>query len=278
MSVPDDRRLRPLQPGLQISVAGFLGIEQGAGTIACFVQPVVKWITTQRPDDVQIRNLGAPCLMTCYHVLKPPPSIATPIDHRVHQPNAAALEDVIGEFYVGAWKDTVDAALCRLSDRALDNGPPQNNVLGDIGRLNGISEPTANGAVRKYGRTTRLTTGTTPGPGVGVNSDPLHTSCTLETQGVKVTITNCFTINGSGSSYENFGDHGDSGAGIVDEHNNLVGILCHGGQNPSPIWGYGIACRATDVFAALTTAVANQEAKNYPVTAYPSRSFELHLL
>jgi hypothetical protein len=262
MSLPDNTRYRPLRPGAQIVVAATL--EHNAGTICCFVQPVLRWGNKDAPTW---KVIGPPCLLTCYHVLKSP-KYSGPWDNHVHQPDAVGFENVIGDYYVGDLSGKIDAALVKLGDRALDKGLPTNEVLGGIGRVTLVVDPPPRGAVRKYGRTTGLTQGLLPPEG----ATGWRRSCTPDGG---QTIDDCFEIL-SGQSL--FGDEGDSGAAIIDQNGNLVGILCHQGRRASPQYPFAVACRATNVFNRLAALVLEKEKANYPESAYPNGAIELQLI
>jgi hypothetical protein len=211
-------------------------------------------------------KIGPPCLLTCYHVVKRPSDGSQPIDEFVHQPFPVGFENLVGKYYVGEWSGSIDAALCRLGDRALDSGPPKNEILGGGGKIGWIVDvdtpPGPRNPLRKYGRSTGLTTGN------------LGSVKNVTKSYAGVSLSNLFTVMPNDSSV--FCDNGDSGAAIVDANGALVGFVWAKYENQG-LTG-AMACRATEVFKRLTELVKAKEYANYPDITYPNKSFELQYL
>jgi trypsin-like peptidase len=160
----------------------------------------VPWMTSS--GNVK-RLTPHPCIVTCYHVVKP--TDVTPVDTLIHQPEPLGFGNVVAAFYVGEW----DVALCNLADRAMDQGPPENDILGRIGPITGIAEPQQE-RIWKYGRTTGSTSG-------------MYT----QTVGCKGDVgAFCFQVVPQGG--ETFCKEGDSGAALVNDAKQLVGIPASG--------------------------------------------------
>jgi hypothetical protein len=92
------------------------------------------------------------------------------------------------------------------------------NEIVDIGCVTGIANAALDMAVRKRGRTTKLTYGTVEGISLTITLD--------YGDGIgNVTLTNQITINADTTRNPLFSDHGDSGSVIVNDSGQVVGLL-----------------------------------------------------
>jgi len=249
-ATPDDAEYRPLQPGAQIVRA--YSLDERAGTISCFVQGTVF-----RADGIRLSQEpnplnSKPFLVTCAHVSSPS---GLPISRgEVHQPSlgfGSSLQpgsDVVATVYAEVYRETVDAALCQLSD-----GVGFKNDIPVIGPITGrLTERLTGSAlrpgfpyrVRKYGRTTRYTESTVLSVGG---------SFEIKEPGVKPGqwLHSVLLINPT-STGGRFADKGDSGAPVVNDSGELVGIVI--GMEPAP-GTKTVVCQAADVFDQLAEAM-----------------------
>ena len=222
---PDVGRLRPLRGGMQLAGEHCVG----KGTIGFFAR-----IEEPTPRIVAV---------TTHHALFSS-AAAEEANMRVGSPTADdsvsdCCRDIFGSFLKGYRDSTMDIAIIKVE--AKQTYYPQ---IEDIGVVNGQHEVTAAEAVtgtfpvRKRGRTTRVTGGTIQG--IHVN----HISGTPQ---------NYMAImpNASASGTSTFADFGDSGAAVVNDANDIVGVLfgmwsLTAGQ---PGVGWGFAWAIQDVFA-----------------------------
>ncbi|PFV80069.1 hypothetical protein COL05_15810 [Bacillus sp. AFS059628] len=109
----------------------------------------------------------------------------------------------------------VDAAISTIENRSVSS-----EIL-NIGKVKGKASPALGTAVRKHGRTTKLTFGTVTGLDRTVSIPYGHSI------GV-VTLTNQITIAPDTTRNPRFSDRGDSGSVIVDEQNRVIGLLFGG--------------------------------------------------
>jgi hypothetical protein len=221
----DVGRQRPLRGGMQLAGEHCVG----KGTIGFFA----------RIDEPTPRIVA----VTAHHALFSNAAAEEP-NMRVGSPTADdsvsdCCRDIFGSFLKGYRDASMDIAIIKVE--AKQTYYPQ---IEDIGVVNGQHDITAAEAatttfpVRKRGRTTRVTGGTVQGIGV------TH---------VSGTPANYMVIkpNASASGTATFADWGDSGAAIVNDANDIVGVLfgmssLTAGQ---PEAGWGFAWAIADVFA-----------------------------
>jgi len=239
-ATPDDKRYRPLQPGAQITRGVALSpLEERVGTISCLVQgTVLRYEGGQLYEEPNPGN-SKPFLVTCAHVAFP--ALITHLD--VYQPSAL----VVATVFTGLYGETVDAALCQLND-----GINFNNNIPEIGPITGwLTERLTDSArlaalpyrVRKYGRTTRYTeSGVISVEGTfEIKPDPAKPGPKLHS----LLLINPTATGGR------FADAGDSGAPVVNDSGELVGIVA----GLDLINNWTVACQAADVFAQLAEAM-----------------------
>ncbi|HEX3044312.1 MAG TPA: hypothetical protein VHY08_06120, partial [Bacillota bacterium] len=129
--------------------------------------------------------------------------------------NDACLTQKYGNIQMQA-----DAAISTITNRSISG-----EILG-IGEIKGSSLPVIGKKVRKHGRTTNLTFG---------SIDGIHATVTLDYgEGIgRVTLRNQISIIPDKRKNTAFSKSGDSGSVIVDENNNVVGLLFAGAGNNS---------------------------------------------
>ena len=90
--------------------------------------------------------------------------------------------------------------------------------------------------------------------------------------------TACFQVAPDGG--ETFCKEGDSGAALVNDQRQLVGILqAEIKPNPDrPLFRCGVGIPVSYVFERLAALVREKEDANYPEKEYPHREFVLQLL
>jgi hypothetical protein len=136
--------------------------------------------------------------------------------------NGACPYDTIGEAVAGCYGNYiacsgkwVDAAICTITGRGFSN------QIKNIGLVEGSAVPMLGAPVRKQGRTTGLTYGFIDGLGGSnyVDNALLHE---------RIYFHNNLHIRPDPSKNAKFSDHGDSGSAVVDEENQVVGLLWGG--------------------------------------------------
>jgi hypothetical protein len=152
----------------------------------------------------------------------------------------------------------LDCALARVTTShssccPTNCGTKFNPVIEEIGPIKGIRRiqasdinPATPLIVRKRGRRTGLTSGKV----VEVNAsygttDPKHGTILVEPTG-----NNCEGVR-------KFADHGDSGSVVVNEQDEIIGLLYSMPDvpNTSPFFGYGIVCHIHPVLDLLNTTI-----------------------
>jgi hypothetical protein len=205
----DKTRYRPLIGGALIQ-SNLLGT--GAGTGGSF------WVNTADPTKVY--------LLTNYHVISSSDNPTAPVGSPVSQPLgvaplAAGLGPRIGTFAGGDRQAPRDAALVQLD--------PGTEYFAEIHCM-GVISPTTHDVdpvsdlalltpypVRKYGMRTGLTGGTVEAVMVEKTVDNIHRT------NLMVTTPNVSPeVKGGQTLY--FNDHGDSGAALVNDDNQIVGL------------------------------------------------------
>lgn len=139
--------------------------------------------------------------------------------------NGTCPYDTIGEAVSGCYGDyitchgkQIDAAICTITGRGFSN------KIKNIGLVEGSAAPMLGASVRKQGRTTGLTYGFIDGLGATNYTDN-------DILGKRIYFKNAINIRPDTSKNDKFSDHGDSGSAIVDEENQLVGLLYGGGKS-----------------------------------------------
>lgn len=196
----DSGRERPLRGGVQL-----------AGE-SCYGKGTLGFIA--RVDEPPPERIVA---VTAHHALFSSGPAEDP-ELRVGQPTGddsctKCCRGIFGKFLKGYRDATMDAALVRIEAKA-----EYYEVIQDIGETNGdhdITDPEAHSGtyqVRKRGRTTRLTGGIV---------DSIHA---IHASG---SPSNYMVIrpNPAASGTATFADWGDSGAAVVNEQNEIVGLL-----------------------------------------------------
>lgn len=202
----DSGRYRPLRGGIQIDNGG------GYGTLGCFAK---------RNSD------GAWVALSNWHVMV---QDATTTDLRIAQPETGCccccVTGYIGKVADSKIGDTVDCAIATL-----DADVAKVHDIVDVGTVDGSGAAVVGDKVRKRGRTTGLTTGTIKDVATdSANSDAF--------------LTNQILIE-TDPGVPDFILKGDSGSALVNEDNEVVGLMCRiRGHN-------GIANPIADVLSAL---------------------------
>ncbi|WP_351230154.1 hypothetical protein [Streptomyces sp. NPDC002133] len=231
---PDDGFYPEVVGGIEVARGTTGVLSHAPGTLGCVLR------------DSQ--NGLAPVGVSCAHVLAGIDPFAIFYDDEIWQPNRAGYRvgrlrrwEIPttpswnpGGFPSGFW----DAAVCTM-DRSAAVGE-----IADIGTLSGIASVRGvMQSVRKRGCTTRLTHGLVSGMfGSILFSHPGHATAWWMIGQMEIVATNDPDLNPDG-----FAQPGDSGSVVVDEDNQVVGLL-HGGDAASGI-GY-----ASD-FAPLAVAL-----------------------
>jgi hypothetical protein len=220
---------RPLEIGLQIVRPATP--KQAAGTIGCFVTS-------------QDTRRGA-YLLTAGHVLdpakKPNAGLTATSDNKIYQPTDA--HDAIGSMrwnavcygnvnVEGAWMG-IDAGVFQL-----DPGVPFNNYAWRIGDIGGIAEPQVGQLVMKHGRTTGLTYGVITRINANVDTNPGSPLMNM----IEVEHRTPAQVGFEGDDVPNFCEEGDSGAALINQSRQIVGIV-HGRTG-----NFSYATRAMAIF------------------------------
>ncbi len=121
--------------------------------------------------------------------------------------------------------------------------------IAEIGAVNGTGTPTVGQAVRKRGRTTGLTYGTVDTVDLSVNID--------YGDGIGMrTLVHQIGVRPDTTRNPKFSDHGDSGAVIVSDTVQVLGLNFAGDST-----GYGISNPIAAVLTALNVSVCRQRIK-----------------
>lgn len=225
----DSGRFRPLRGGVQL-----------AGE-SCYGKGTLGFIA--RVDEPPPERIVA---VTAHHALFS--SVQAEQDQlRVGQPTGddsvtKCCRGIFGKFIKGYRDATMDAALVRLEAQT-----EYYEQIEDIGPTNGdhpITTPeaqTGTYAVRKRGRTTRVTGGTI---------DSIHTTHASGSPSNYMVIK----PNAASSGTATFADWGDSGAAVVNDQNEVVGMLFGMAslQSGQPQVGWGFAWGIQELFARFT--------------------------
>ena len=219
----DSNRYRPLVGGIEIDNGS-----GGKGTLGCFARRNVE-------NDVVI--------LSNQHVMFSGKSI-TATNIEIAQPGFSCCcccrSGKVGDVLAGVIGGTIDAAIASISDDVMSL-----QEVAELGGIAGTDAAVVGDAVKKRGRTSGVTTGV-------------------------VSMVNFATNNGEGSNFtdqifidpdpefDDFQVGGDSGAALLDEDNNVVGLMWGKNGNSgvaSPIADVESQLNIT-VFAQVTTAGA----------------------
>ncbi len=152
----------------------------------------------------------------------------------------------------------IDCALARVTTShssccPTNCGTKYNPVIEDIGPIRGVRriqagdiDPVTPMIVRKRGRRTGLTSGKVHSVNVSYNpSNPKHGVILVE------------PIENNCEGFRKFADHGDSGSIVVNEHDEVIGLLFSTPDvaNTSPYFGFSIVCLIHPVLDYLNTTI-----------------------
>jgi hypothetical protein len=202
----DLARYDALIGGISIAAGhGPLGVSQrGAGTLGGFARD------TLFPGSI----VG----VSCAHVIAAHDSEEVRQGDPIVQPEGkVAASREVGRLY--RWSEPMDIAVF-----ALNSGVSAQMRIAEAGPYRGMAKAKINDLVSKRGRTTRLTRGRVSGVGLKVfGREGYDQGFEIWTQEANPTI---------------FCDHGDSGSLIINQNNQVVGLLTMAGL--SPTWGVGV--------------------------------------
>lgn len=210
----DETRYRPVTGGCQIT--------NGLIKDGSFWNGTLGLICTYNDQE------QTTVLLSNYHVLY---SSGGKVGSKIYQPSkkddknccccVCSRGDLVGTVIKGKKDDTLDCAIANL--KHVGNNYKKNVVL-EIGAIKGIDNAVVGEKVRKYGRTTRLTTGRV-----------LSIRSPFSIEGVL--NRNQIIIQEWNSPYNNFSKGGDSGSVVVNEENKVIG-LHYSGNNSNPTGPY----------------------------------------
>ena len=217
-AMSDTSRYRPIRGGIQI------GNGTGSvGTLGC--------LATQNSG-------GATVALSNHHVMFAGKS-ATATGIEIAQPDFSCCcccrAGKVGAVLAGSIGGTVDCAIA-----SIDADIQHLQEVVEIGGIAGTGVAVVGDAVRKRGRTTELTTGTV---------SMVNFATTSSDSGLSFTDQIFVTPD---AAHPNFVEGGDSGSALLDEDNNVIGLIW--GQNGNA----GVANPIADVEAALDITVFAQ--------------------
>ena len=185
---------------------------------------------------VKDRDTGATMFLSNFHVMCV--DDVWSVGDTMAQPNlldsGSCPTDVVGTLQRGQLGGTVDCAVCSHTARGYSC------EIVDIGDVAGTATPTVGMAVRKRGRTTELTYGT-------VDTLDLTVSIDYGDGLGTVTLNHQIGVDVNPALSTQFGDHGDSGAVVVNDDRRVVGLHFAGNSAGT----YGVANPIQDVLDAL---------------------------
>ncbi len=253
-SQEDNSRRRPLEGGscIQAAMAG-----SGLGTLGCMlmaggdpskVYAVTNWHVVQGHTGTGANQQDVP------------PPIGTPVGQPDSEDKLSkCCSHLFGKVAGGAYKEKADAAIVQL-----DPGTEYRARIVEIGDVNGSHEFTSTEAgthptVRKRGMRTRVTVGTVESitTQLGNSHGPEWTNA------IVVQPKPDASVNGSVF----FCEHGDSGSALLNEKNEVVGLVfamerapinqppSYDGPNGYPPLVVGYAFHIADVITLLDTFV-----------------------
>ncbi|HSO85247.1 MAG TPA: hypothetical protein VLQ91_01755 [Draconibacterium sp.] len=226
----DSSEHRPVTGGLQISNG-----KGHVGTLGCFAQLVI--------DDTLV-------LLSNEHVLYSDSAVA---GDKIGQPNldnkccccCAYVDGEIGTILSPAINNSkVDCAIASVKSGIATDYVLNNSMAGSELHMDGIDTAVVGDLVRKVGRTSGLTNGT-------VSSINGPTSSKTGQIFIRPVASETYTESTNGKKA--FSDGGDSGSIIIDEANNVIGLLW-GGDPDTYTVDETYACHINDVLAALRDA------------------------
>ncbi len=226
----DSSEHRPVTGGVQISNG-----KGHVGTLGCFAQLVT--------DDTLV-------LLSNEHVLYSDGAVA---GDKIGQPNldnkccccCAYVDGIIGTILSPAINNSnVDCAIAIVNTGVATDYILNNSMANTELHINGTDTAVVGDLVRKIGRTSGLTNGR-------VNSINGPTSSKTGQIFIRPVDTETFTESTNGKKA--FSDGGDSGSAIIDEANNIIGLLW-GGDPGTHTVDETYACHINDVLTAFRDA------------------------
>ncbi|PKQ89390.1 hypothetical protein CXK86_20290 [Paenibacillus sp. BGI2013] len=201
------QRFDPLCGGIQIGPCRKVNGNSIRGTLGAIVQ-------TQEGKLCALSNFHVLCVDTDWKIED---AVAQPVDIAGCPTNMAGnllSGTLYGKF--GKTERVVDAAIAEIKDRNVTSNIP------GIGKITGFASPEIGSRVRKVGMVTGLTYGKVEGGLENMSVIPYG-------HGIgDVTFKNSIRITADKDHNEIFSQNGDSGAIIVNEHNQAVGLLFAG--------------------------------------------------
>lgn len=201
----DIARYSTLKGGIAIGLSQPATINQDGQTLMVYepgtLGAVVFDCSTQQP-----------LLLSNYHVLA---ANGFKTNAAVTQPSPGdkgnAGSDVVAQVKKAVCSEFADCAVAALNAQRTYEA----SIIG-IGAINGAATATVGVAVRKRGRTTQLTYGTIEQVGMTVKA---------QFMGKPFTFKNQMLVRVNPLKNATFAAHGDSGAVVVDNQNNIIGLL-----------------------------------------------------
>ncbi|MBN1857388.1 MAG: hypothetical protein JW846_10615 [Dehalococcoidia bacterium] len=193
---------------------------------------------------VKDKDTGATMFLSNFHVMCV--DDAWSVGDTMTQPNlldtGSCPGDIVGSLQRGQLGGTVDCAVCSHTARGYSC------EIVDIGDVEGTATPTLGMAVRKRGRTTGLTYGTVDTLDLSVNinyGDGLG----------NVVLNHQIGVDVNPMLSTQFGDHGDSGAVVVNDARKVIGLHFAGNTSGT----YGVANPIQDVLDALNVRMCSSK-------------------
>ena len=198
----DTVNYRPLQGGISIGPDRSVGGYVFAGTLGCMVKD------NTNGNILMLSNFHVMCIDNGWHTgdQMDQPSL---IDTGTHASGVGTLLRAVLSTHVDGAVANINAGIGNKAS------------VVDIGNVAGTAAVVLGAAVRKRGRTTLLTYGFIDGLNASVN---INYGGAIGTR----TLTDQLTINTDTNRNPLFSDHGDSGSAIMDNANNVVGLLFAG--------------------------------------------------
>jgi hypothetical protein len=201
----DTARYTVLKGGIAIGLQQAAVVQQAGETIQVYEPGTLGAIVFDRSSH-------APLLLSNYHVLA---ANGFKQGASVMQPSPADKgkipDDTIAAVHKAVCNQWVDCAVAHLHTQR-----QYESSIMDIGAINGAASATVGVQVRKRGRTTHLSYGTIEQVGLSVKA---------QFMGKTLTFNNQLLVRVNPLKSSLFAAHGDSGAVVVDNQNNIVGLL-----------------------------------------------------
>ena len=234
----DDSKYRPIKGGIQIRNEYFSGDNtRMVGTLGCLAEL----------DNVT-RDVVA---LGCQHVLL---AGQASLQVKVGQPRyvvscCCCTFNEIGKVLTETKNSDVDCAIISLDEDILEEIQNNNtlNVVEGIGTLTGVAQAVCFEPVKKRGRTTELTT--------GIVVDVLYESSQI-------------LVHPTGTSPK-FADFGDSGSVIVNDSNQVIGLLWATDRSTKT---KGVANHIGPVMQAMGIRIAGVTGSGLGIPATPCSS------